>query len=115
MNDMRIIALFVALVPALAIAAPPPWQPLADCAAAYRANAGIEDPDRPSSMTAMISDEAGDYLKAAQKAYRGKGGHAGAKAAVEAQVASRAPGFGKMSRSDLDKFIDACPQLEAPG
>ena len=115
MNAVRIISLLAALVPTLATAAPPPWRALADCAAAYRANAAIRDPDRPSSMTTMITDQAGDYVKAAEKAYRGKGGHAGAKAAIEAQVATRAPSFGKMSRSELDKFIDTCPQLEAPG
>jgi hypothetical protein len=95
---------------ACARSAPPArWMVLADCAAAYRANAKIVDPERAASMTAQISETGDDYAKAALKAYPAAGK---AKAAVEARVSRRMAAFARQPRTDVERFIDACPQLE---
>lgn len=83
------------------------WKPFAACAAAYRVNAELADPGRAASMTAMISEVADDYLKAA------KTRHANA-TEVEAFVAERAAAFRARSREQVEKFIEACPQTEEP-
>ncbi len=63
-------------------------------------------------MTTMISDQAKDYETAAisQLGRETKASHDTAHAAVEAEVADRVQRFARKSRSDIDSFIDACPQ-----
>lgn len=110
---IKAIAVFMLLgVPSAASAAPADWQALADCAAAYRANSQIRDPDRAPSMKAMISEEADDYVKAALPAYRAATRATDAKAqmALKAYVAKRARDFARQNRDAIDRFIDACPQ-----
>ena len=89
------------------------WQAFADCAAAYQVNAAISDPGRPASMKAMISDTAQDYQAAAASHYR-QGGQADADAAIRARIADKAKIFAGQSRGQVEKFIDACPQTDAP-
>ena len=111
----------LAAVPALAAAAPPPgWKVYADCAAGYHANSQLKDPSRPSGMAAMISDQAGDYQKAALKAYtadpaNAKHSRSYGETFVSTYVERRSPAYSKLSRDDLDRFLDTCPQLEVPG
>jgi len=91
---------------------PPRWQVLADCAAAYEANARIADPDRPAAMIAQVSDVAADYMKAAEAAY--PGGPKSRKAAhrrVAAQVAARTRAYATRPREAVEAVIDACPQV----
>ena len=99
--------------PAMAAAAPADWTALADCAAAYRANAAIKDPSRAPSMRAQISDEADSYLKAALAPYRAATKQPAAKArdALKAYVVRRTPDFARQSRDAIDHFIDVCPQF----
>jgi hypothetical protein len=110
---MKSLVVLVLLgAPTFASAAPADWKALADCAAAYRANSQIKDPDRAPSMKAMISDEADAYLKAALPAYRAatKATAAKAQMALKAYVAKRAPDFARQNRDAIDHFINACPQ-----
>lgn len=105
-------------VSAFAGGPPPKWRALADCAAAYRANSRIPDPNRAGSMAAMISDQADDYQKAAQKAYghdpaAAKQGGSYAKTFVSTYVERRSAAFSKRPRADIEHFIDACPQPDA--
>ena len=105
--------LVLAVVPfAQARSAPPArWQALADCAAAYRANAQIKDPDRAASMTAQISETAGDYAKAALKAYP-KSARRAADMAVQSRIVRQTAKFARQPRTQVEHVIDACPQLE---
>ena len=89
------------------------WQAFADCAAAYQVNAAISDSGRPASMKAMISDTAKDYEAAAVSHYRQEG-HLDADAAIRTRMAGKAKIFGGQSRDQVEKFIDACPQTDAP-
>ncbi len=91
----------------------PGWEPLADCAAAYRANSQIPDPNRAPSMKASVADEADEYAAAAVRRLRqqtkvseGKAGRS-----VHAYVAKRVPEFARQPRSDVEHFIEACPQV----
>jgi hypothetical protein len=106
-------ALAVATLPASAVAAPrADWTKLAQCAAAYQANAHIADPERPASMTAMISEVGDDYRKAAiERRRQQKGGSAASSAkAVRTYVAEKSAEFGQQPRAAVERFIDACPQ-----
>jgi hypothetical protein len=117
---MREFHLFAALLalglpPASAeAAAPARWTALADCAAAYQANARLADPHRPASMTAQIADVASDYAKAAAHAYRQQAGRTAPHAThvVDARIATKASSFGGRPREEVERFIDACPQIE---
>jgi len=91
-----------------AAAAAPRWTVLADCAAAYRANARLADPDRPAAMTAQISDVAEDYAAAARKAHAGKD----AKRDVAARIEAQAHRDAALPREAVERIIDACPQVE---
>jgi hypothetical protein len=92
------------------------WRTLAACAAAYRVNAKVSAPDRPVSMTGQVSEVAEDYEKAAAAAYRQatQVREATARGAVAAYAAKRGTAFGKQPRRTVERFIDACPQLETP-
>jgi len=94
-------------------AATPDWRTLAACAAAYRANAKVADPDRPASMTAQVSEVADDYEKAAAEAYRRAAGvrPAEARGKAAAYAARRAITFARQPRRRVEAFIDACPQV----
>jgi len=109
----KIAILALLATPAVATAAPADWKALADCAAAYRANAGIKDPSRAPSMREQISDEADSYLKAALSPYRAatKEPEVKARGALKAYVARRTPDFARQKRDAIDHFIDACPQV----
>lgn len=109
----KTMAILVAVgTPATVSAAPAEWKPLADCAAAYSANAAIKDPSRPPSMRAQISDQADSYMKAALGPYlvATKEPVVKARASLKAYVAKRTPDFAHQSRDAIDHFIDACPQ-----
>lgn len=116
---MRQAAIFAGLLAlslplSAAAATPARWTTLADCAAAYQANARLADPDRPASMTAQISDVASDYAKAAAHAYRQQAGGTASqsKHAVDARIASKTSTFGARPREEVERFIDACPQTD---
>jgi len=88
---------------------PPRWQVLADCAAAYQANARVADPDRPAAMIAQVSDVARDYIAAAEQAYRPRG--PAARQAIAARVAARTTAYSARPREAVEAVIDACPQV----
>ena len=90
------------------------WAVYADCAAAYRANAALPDPDRPAAMAAQISDVAMDYAKAAAERWRIQtGGSAkAARQAVALRVERQAKVFAARPREAVERLIDACPQLD---
>lgn len=111
-----VVALALVGAPTLGFAAgvrQPGWEALADCAAAYRANAQIPDPNRAPSMRASISDEANEYATAAVERLRGQTKVSADKAgrSVQARVTKRAADFGRQPRSDVEHFIEACPQV----
>lgn len=110
MTSRPLVAALVLILATPALAAPKAakWQAFADCAAAYRANAAIKDPERAASMTAMISETADDYRKAAVKAHRGRD----AQRAVAERIALKTATFAQQSRAEVERFIDACPQTE---
>jgi len=111
MRPAAIFAIALALgLPTATSAAAPRWTAFADCAAAYQANARLSDPDRPASMTAMVSDVANDYAKAAAQASRRQGGASVAK--VKQRIARQTAAFAGRPREEVERFIDACPQLE---
>ncbi|HEY2358722.1 MAG TPA: hypothetical protein VGH86_14815 [Phenylobacterium sp.] len=97
-----------------AAAEQPRWMVLADCAAAYRANAQISDPGRPASMTTMVSEVADDYAKAAALAYRKRTKAPAAREGdvVQARIGQRTSEFRRQPRTDVEHFIDACPQVD---
>jgi hypothetical protein len=102
----------LAVVPAPALAKTPTWQAFADCAAAYQANAQIKDPERPASMTSMISEQSNDYRTAALATYRkAKRATPAAEQTISARIAQQAPALARLSREALEHRIDACPQL----
>jgi hypothetical protein len=106
--------MMVAMLAAVSVAqADAEWRAFAACAAAYEVNAQVADPDRPASMRAMVSEVANDYRRAAEDAYRGaaKASAAQAREAVAAEVARRTAVFRPKPRTDVEKVIDACPQL----
>jgi hypothetical protein len=107
-------ALVLAVLPAVALAATPPprWTVMADCAAAYKANAAIKDPTRPSSMRHMIASQANDYVKAAVKAYRdqAKASDGQARRSVADYVAKASAALSHKPRSENEHMIEACPQ-----
>lgn len=110
----------LAAVAALAAAAPaaaapsPGWTVYADCAAAYRVNARLADPDRPAAMTAQVSEVAADYAAAAEARYakRFRAARPAAARAVAARIERRAAGLAGQPREAVERIIDACPQLE---
>jgi hypothetical protein len=114
MPRIAAVLVLLALPGAAAAATPADWKAYADCAAAYRANAAIDDPARGKAMRASIADEAEVYAKAAVAPYRHatKAGEAKARRVVTAYVAGRTPDFARQSREAIDHFIDACPQTE---
>ena len=105
---MKAILLLAASLAAGGAAAAPRWTVLADCAAAYRANARLADPDRPAAMTAQISEVAEDYAAAARKAHAGKD----AKRDVAARIEAQAHRDAALPREAVERIIDACPQVE---
>lgn len=117
--SMRQLSVFAGLLalglpPSTAAAAPARWTTLADCAAAYQANARLSDPNRPAAMTAQISDLAGDYARAAADAYRQQAARTEPRStrAVAERIANKASTFGVRPREEVERFIDACPQIE---
>lgn len=107
------VVIAVLAAPAAALAAPQPgWTVMADCAAAYKANAAIKDPTRPSSMKHMISSQANDYVKAAVKAYKdqAKVSDGQARQSVTAYVAKTTANLSHKPRSENERMIEACPQ-----
>lgn len=109
----RLAAVFVAAIPSLGVAAPQPgWTVMADCAAAYRANARIDDKTRPPSMRAMISGQAEDYVRAAVQTYRKrtKVSQGKAEQSVEAYVARATAKLSRQPRAEDEQKIEACPQ-----
>jgi hypothetical protein len=93
---------------------PAGWKAFADCAAAYRVNALVPDPERSASMKSMISDTANDYQKAAETRYRksAKASAAATHQTIESYIAKRTKAFAPKPRADTEKFIDACPQTD---
>jgi hypothetical protein len=92
--------------------AQPAWQGYIDCAAAYRANSQITDPNRPATMVRDMADVAADYAKAAEAAYA-RETSVSADAAhnvVEVQVADRTATFASRTRPQIEHFIEGCPQ-----
>ena len=91
------------------------WDAYADCAAAYRVNAQIADPDRPAAMTAQISEVAGDYAAAAKARYarRFGTGKSAAGRAVAARIGRQAQRLAGQPREAVEKIIDACPQVDS--
>jgi hypothetical protein len=90
----------------------PAWQGYIDCAAAYRANSQIADPNRPPTMVRDMADVAADYAKAAEAAYA-RQSNVSADAAhnvVETQVADRTATFASRPRAQIEHFIEGCPQ-----
>jgi hypothetical protein len=83
----------------------PKWETFADCAAAYQVNAAVKDPSRSATMSGDMAQTGADYLKAALQRRKDE-------SAVRARVKAQTPRFAAMSREKLDKFIDACPQVE---
>jgi hypothetical protein len=83
----------------------PKWQAFADCAAAYQVNAAVKDPSRSATMSGDMAQTGADYLKAAVQRSKDQ-------TAVKARIKAQTPRFTAMSREKLDKFIDACPQVE---
>lgn len=104
--------ILAALLAAATSAARPDWQVLARCAAAYEVNAQVADPDRPSSMKAMVSDVANDYRRAAETRYRrtAKASTVSAQRAVSDEVKRVANTFWPKPRTEVEAVIDACPQ-----
>ena len=110
------------LLPLLALAAlpgcastssvQPSWQGYIDCAAAYRANSQIADPNRPATMVRDMAEIGDDYAKAAISAYVRKTGAAAdaAQAMVDSEVAKRTPTFASRPRPQIEHFIEGCPQ-----
>jgi hypothetical protein len=88
----------------------PDWTAFADCAGAYRANAAIADPSRPASMTAMVSEVADDYEKAARARHGGDPETAARD--VSARSAAKTRTFAGRPREAAEQFIEACPQTE---
>lgn len=88
------------------------WGAFADCAAAYRVNAAIADPTRAASMTAMVSETADDYERAARARYveANRTTADQAQRDVAARVAAKMRAFTGKPREEVEKFIDACPQ-----
>lgn len=107
------MALGAGLAAAASLHAAPRWQALADCAAAYQANARIADPDRPAAMTAQISDVADDYAKAAAAARRRAipSSSTAARRAVAARAGKAATRDAALPREAVEKLIEACPQV----
>jgi len=95
-----------------AAAGPADWRAYADCAAAYRANAQLSDPDRPASMTAQISEVAADYAREAARRLAHPASKAAARRAAEARIAGQAKRLAGQSRAAVEKLIDACPQID---
>ena len=93
-------------------ARPVAWTAYADCAAAYRVNARLADPDRPASMTAQISEVADDYAAAARARYlrQMKVSDRAARRAVAARVARKVGRLSSQPREAVEQIIEACPQ-----
>jgi hypothetical protein len=115
---MKITLALLMIAALAACAAPrahdPRWMAFADCAGAYRVNAAIADPSRPASMTAMVSESADDYEKAARDRYVLEP-HTTAEQAqrdVAARVSAKVKAFSGKPRGEVEKFIDTCPQTE---
>ena len=89
------------------------WQGVAECAAAYRANALIADPSRAPSMRAMITDQASDYEKAATEKFAAekKTTPDAARKSIAAYIDKLVRRFEQQPRSVIEKFIDGCPQI----
>ena len=104
----------VALLPGCAStsSAQPTWQGYMDCAAAYRANAQIADPNRPATMVRDMAEVGDNYAKAAMSAYIRETGAAAdaAQAMVEGEVAKRTVTFATRPRAQIEHFIEGCPQ-----
>jgi hypothetical protein len=110
------------LLPLLALAALPgcatpssaqaSWQGYIDCAAAYRANSQIADPNRPATMVRDMAEIGDDYAKAAMSAYIRKTGAAAdaAQTMVQAEVVKRTATFASRPRAQIEHFIEGCPQ-----
>lgn len=98
---------------AQAAAATPSWKVFAACAAAYEVNAQVADPDRPASMRAMVSEVAADYRTAAEGRLRQaeKLAADAAREAVAAEVADRVAEYRPKPRAEVERTIDACPQI----
>jgi hypothetical protein len=105
---------FLVLATPVWSAAKPDWKAYAACAAAYRVNAAIADPDRSTSMKAQISDTANDYEAAAvsRRKLQIKSDSEAAKTAVADYERRRMATFRGQKREQVEKFIDACPQTE---
>lgn len=110
-----LIVVLMALPNVALAAAAPDWRALADCAAAYSANAKIADPDRAPSMKASISELADDYAAAAVQRRRRQDrvSEPVAAGAVRERMATREAAFAAQPRADVERFIDACPQPDA--
>lgn len=91
---------------------PASWQTLARCAAAYRANAQIIDLSRPHGMKMQMSDVAKDYETAAEAAFQRTRNVSAPRShdAVFAYVTKRTEAFAKQSRTQIEHFMDSCPQ-----
>lgn len=112
---LPVLTLLLALTSGAQAAPPtkPGWQAFADCAAAYRANARIADPGRTASMKADISEQADDYGAAAVKRHGDKQGSDPQGAiAVADYVRQQTVIIGRKRRADIERIIDACPQIE---
>jgi hypothetical protein len=112
---MRLILALLALaaLPACSTTpAQPAWQGYIDCAAAYRANAQIADPNRPATMVRDMADVAADYARAAEAGYAKASGLSAeaARSTVEIQVADRTATFASRERAQIEHFIEGCPQ-----
>jgi hypothetical protein len=109
---LSVIGLSLAAARGQADTKPASWQTLARCAAAYRANAQIPDPSRPHGMKMQMSDVSKDYEAAAEAAFQRTRNVSASRShdAVFAYVTKRTEAFAKQSRTQIEHFMDSCPQ-----
>jgi hypothetical protein len=109
---LSLIGLTLAAARGQADTKPASWQTLARCAAAYRANAQILDPSRPHGMKMQMMDVAKDYETAAEAAFQRTRNVPASRShdAIFAYVTKRTEAFAKQSRTQIEHFMDSCPQ-----
>jgi hypothetical protein len=98
-----------------------PWQPVADCAAAYHANwqNRMTGYNRSNDMSNMIQIQSEDYKTAAVRFYQRDTRTTAddAKAKIGSYIAANVDRYVAMDKAGtLEDFIEKCPQLdpEAP-
>ncbi|HEY8571593.1 hypothetical protein [Phenylobacterium sp.] len=91
------------------------WQKFSACSAAYQVNAKVKDPARTPDKAKSMAALGRDYETAAMAEFRRerRGSVSAAREGVRDLVAANVRSFSKKERTEVEGFIEACPQIEA--